>query len=270
MKAQNQAILSYLSFQTKRIAKLYPRDSSRSAHGVSMTMREVHKLRGAIKRVAAVLWMLELSKPHHKTRKVLRRLDKLGGKLGQIREVDVAIRDSHHLGVPNAQLLELKKLRIKRARRFPRGGTLLTLLKEYLKHLKNKLSNQSNAGSIVLKPAADRIFLELKKELRHPSTHPKGLHRLRVELKRPLYLLEALNQPRETLDQLQSILGDIHDTQTLEKTLKHRGFYTNSIEKSISNKKLTGLTTKLNHIKTPTLRQLMRQLDPLLHPDGVA
>lgn len=250
---QDQSLLHFLSEQTSKIVRVDDKNTLLKA-------TQVHSVRGAVKRSKAVLGIFEGSSPHKRTRKLCQHLDKIGGELGQIRKIDVAIRDARHLGMKSQRLKPMLKIRKKSILKMESVTGLIPILKKVRKRIKRSLEHDHEQSAFCLNRTLMEIVEELNQELKHPSDSYKSLHQLRILLKRPQYLLEALGKPMTRLDQLQNLLGDLHDAETLKRTLNRNGILIDLKEVKRTEKKIMELQLKMLRLKKPALESLIKRM----------
>lgn len=169
----------------------------------------VHELRLATRRLRAALWLLPPHYPHrHRLRRSLKNLDQ---RLGGLRELDVALRDSREKKLPTHEIEKQRNEQRVRLRRYlggPHGEELMACLKK----------SQSDLNQIKTGPDAHRLQ-SLQRRVsacsRMPLKKTANIHRLRIQLKRVRYALEALGRPTAPLAALQDTLGKFHDLEVL-------------------------------------------------------
>lgn len=149
----------------------------------------VHELRATTRRLRAVLFIFP------EAHEVVRAL---GRKLGHIRELDVAIDDAIHYGLPARRIDEARKKR-----------------KRYRKQIQNFLKKKKTRGVFenLAAKAASLKPAQLK------QSNSDILHRLRIEVKKLRYRIEALSSNSDNLTQLQRALGRAHDMEVLQDVI---------------------------------------------------
>jgi CHAD domain-containing protein len=208
----------------------------------------VHKLRIAIRRRRAVLWILERSLPGVQAQKLDKHLRKFGKLLGSIRELDVAIKDSKKYGL-DASALESKRKRRRRA-----------ALQYMNKHRRRRLLHEMAA---VLAAIRSHKRLDLNASLgdvrlrlscwqnRRPSGATE-LHRFRIAVKKMRYVLDALGKSVEPLAAIQKLLGRAHDLETLQRFVGPR---------RMLMREQSALSSKAVRLAKPGLQQIERTLN---------
>lgn len=175
------------------------------------TEEEVHDLRVLVRRIRALIWFVPPRERKPKLRRAYKGLKKLGAALGEQRTYDVAIGDASFYHLPIHPL----KRKCSKAKRHVRRALRPSKKRAYLHYLDQGIPTLHSLGIPSISP---RIQL-LCRELNDFSSHaPRGLktrHRLRVQLKKARYLLEALAQVPFTLRRIQDHLGRWHDLTVL-------------------------------------------------------
>lgn len=210
--------------------------------GVSTpTVKAVHELRAATRRVEAQLELLSMMHglpPYHPDAdKVLRRLESLRKQAGKVRDCDVHLKllddkDSEMRSLPEstAALTKSKDKLQKRLsrKRSRKEDKLLATIKQQLP----KLSRDTERLLKALKPAEDRaasvaemlrlIDHKFDRHLTSRETGEEHLHELRKASKRARYQCEGLPGPQAAalarrLENLQDAGGSWHDLLDLTK-----------------------------------------------------
>src|ERR1700733_2640555 len=196
--------------------------------------KRVHDARVALRRWYAVWNQLRQNgweSPKFQ-RKAIKPLSELLQDLGNTRDMDVL----HELGLElgckrrflrkldqkrdqaeQALQKELKKLEVKE---------LVHYMRLYLQERKGKLEKALGDSASAAESVADHINSalarqeQLVKSLDHEFEDPKGMHRFRLACKGWRYLLSELcGIKNEELEQAQTVLGEIHDLDTLNELL---------------------------------------------------
>lgn len=210
----------------------------------------VHALRVCIRRLRSVLWILKRSAPKIQFKNLDSKLANLGEILGEIRELDVAIKD--------AQIYAMKSSALKRDRRSPRKLVRRSLSPVRRSQLYSKIAHVEEVLNDKNPVELKKAFGLLQQRLgdakdTHKYSGPE-LHRLRITLKKTRYALEALGKTTKPLREIQNALGRVHDLQVLEHLLG-------------KNKRLTKdqktLTKKAIPLIKPALRFASTQLNEL-------
>ncbi len=218
-------LLENLQTQLRRLSKKHSK-------------KRVHDARVALRRWNAVWSQLRQngweSKKFHQA--AIKPLSSLLQDLGNTRDMDVM----HDLGVElgckrrflrdldqrrddaeAALQKQLKKMAIK-----PLGHYMRVYLQERKYKLEKALGDTASAADSV----ADHINTALEqqeqlvKSLEREFDDPKGMHRFRIAVKGWRYLLSELCGIKNAeLEQAQTILGDIHDLDTLNQLLLEDG-----------------------------------------------
>ena len=177
------------------------------------TGNAVHKLRVAIRRARAALWVLRRGPGRFRAKALRHSLRRLIRGLGYVRELDVAIKDagSYHL---NSSKLKTRKRVAERSLRKLTHPDKNRKLAARLKKLRN------DADSFYAKPLFQPINTQMQRQLRRLLKHhvrsQVELHALRVTLKKIRYIFEAIGKPVDSLRDTQETLGQAHDLEMLE------------------------------------------------------
>ncbi|WP_408095837.1 CHAD domain-containing protein [Peredibacter sp. HCB2-198] len=139
-------------------------------------------------------------------------LKKLGKTLGDVRDLDVAIR--------NAKAYHLDNSDLKKERKYLRKKIKKSLRPSKLHKLNIKL--KSIVNKVNQKPDVPARAQEMIKKL-HTWEHPmkrEELHPFRKTIKEVRYLLEATGQKTDYLINLQDHLGKVHDLEVFARFYK--------------------------------------------------
>ena len=191
-------LIKYLETQSQVIARLMPHVSCK------MEGKAVHRLRVAIRRTRAALWVLRHSSADGHFKKLDRDLRSLGKALGKIPELDVAIQDARNYGINTGRLLARRKIAQRK---------LWKLIdRDQRKNVARQLSALKKVASAikpaVLREACDDLRVQVyRRRERHIDGQTK-LHQLRVTIKKVRFALEAMGRPVDPIKRLQDILGD--------------------------------------------------------------
>lgn len=166
----------------------------------------VHDLRIATRRLLTLINIFNLD-PFFKP------LKKAAKKLGELRDVDVAIDHAKTYGLESVDLKgERNKLR-KKVRKFLNKGHK-KLIEKILHHAQVSLNHKDDHD-------LEKTVQDFRDQMNQWGNVPLGrenFHEFRIALKKARYILEAQGKDVKELKKLQDILGDIHDLEVL--TLK--------------------------------------------------
>lgn len=164
--------------------------------------RSVHDLRVSARKLRSLQELFDLPS--------MRGLKKVVQASGELRDLDVGLEHSREFSLNPTELADQRRELSRRLRARIRKKDRAAVRRELgraEKHLKKRLESELEFS----------VFLaNLRLLLSHRLT-PKNGHRVRIELKRVRYLLEALRLPVAHLTCLQEFLGDWHDLQVLEQ-----------------------------------------------------
>ncbi len=156
--------------------------------------KHVHRLRVCIRRLRTYLWILRGKSERSRLEKELRSL---AHRLGDLRDVDVV----REILVPTDGLRSLRRER--------REKVLKKLKRKKVQRLRRLASDLSLPAG---RPTGlRRLERKLQAWSRRPDYSPRGVHELRIDVKKARYALEALGGPTTSLARLQDALGKAHD-----------------------------------------------------------
>ena len=207
----------------------------------------VHKTRVAIRRARVAISMLG-SRPRLKH--ISHDLRKLGGLLGDVRDLDVAIENAAVFSIDPKKLIRMRKRAARKLWQAVNVKRRMSFTKRIAKigYLRSEPSTEGLG--IILSQAV----LSLEKQASRKRRGERGLHRLRADLKLARYLLEACDKPVQVMKPLQTLLGQSHDIEVLRDLVgKHSGM--------MSSRKSFG--GKAQPLIRPTLRYAIREIKKL-------
>lgn len=182
--------------------------------------KSIHKIRVSIRRLGVVL-----------TSTKLKHLAKV---LGKERDLDVAMKNARLYGMGTGKLKKSKNAARKKTEK---------ALKDF--NLRN-LHNKKNTKLLInFKRLMRKLDLELE-------DNTEDLHLLRIRLKHVRYGLEAIGQFHVKLQNMQDLLGHIHDLEVLQKLKGEK--------KAIQHDK-DNATKKAHRAYQPTIRLVRKTLD---------
>jgi CHAD domain-containing protein len=209
-------------FGDARLTRALRRDAKRFKTLAKKTARHptpdhVHDLRVVTRRLRAELW---LTPPRYRTdaiRECRRDLRQMARVLGEQRKYDVALED--------ARRFDRRTRRIEKRLAATRAGvdTILRAKrrKQCLVHLKQAIGDAGRIPSRAFRPRIEALRHRLERsERRHPTSTP-ARHRLRIDVKKARYVLEAMRSDVPGLVSLQDHLGRWHDLMVLSTLTGH-------------------------------------------------
>lgn len=173
----------------------------------------IHRLRVCVRRLQSTLWVIEKGLPVVHTKSVKRHLRKVAHRLGEIREIDVGVRD--------AKNYHLKAGPLKRRRKTLGKSLIRFMSRRRRKVIESKLDRIVEVlhgnGNLEIRSVEHVLrqrwaVLRSKSMARHPD-----LHRLRIAFKKTRYSFEVLAKPVAPLREVQDVLGRLHDLKVLEQ-----------------------------------------------------
>lgn len=166
----------------------------------------VHDLRVASRRLLTLINIFNLdpfSKP----------LKKAARKLGELRDLDVAIVHAKTYGLDTDDLKdERKELRKKVKKFFSKDRE--EMIEKIIHHAQISLTNKDDKD-------IEKTIKDFREQMNKWADVPLGrenFHEFRIALKKARYILEAQGKKVKELVKLQDLLGEIHDLEIL--TLK--------------------------------------------------
>lgn len=195
----------------KQLVRDFERASSRAAKK-KLTPKELHKLRVLTRRLRSALWLIEQGSVKDLSfAKVSKQLRKLGRMLGARRQIDVLKKDA------DAFRLHARGIKSKRRAAEQDLGDFLRpkAQAKLCKKLRAVLATLEKKPTIDLALPRQKLKTRLTPWLKHPPRTQARLHRLRIQMKKTRYALEALGRPVSPIIELQDSLGRVHDLQVL-------------------------------------------------------
>jgi CHAD domain-containing protein len=183
------------------------------------TADRVHDARVATRRLRADLWLIPKPRRTRVMRKARRDLEVLAAVLGEQRKYDVALEDAKRLDRPTRAIKEHRIV----ARR-----AVVKLLRSDIARRCQRRIRRSIRDAAALPPAALDVRIHvlcerLERARRRPPRTNTGRHRLRIDVKKARYLLDAGRHPLGGLATLQDRLGRWHDLMVFsELSGRHR------------------------------------------------
>jgi CHAD domain-containing protein len=175
------------------------------------TTDHVHDLRVLTRKLRADLWLVPTSARSRAIRRARHDLQRLAAVLGRQRECDVALEDAVGFGrdrnVIERRLGEARQQVIRCLR--PKKRT------RYIKHLQHATRDVSSLDTHVVLSQVRHLQDRLQRAMNHPPTTNRARHRLRINVKKARYMLEATRRPVTSLVKLQDHLGRWHDLMVL-------------------------------------------------------
>lgn len=239
----------------------------------------VHDLRTASRHLLAVLEGLEVFVRRKKVRRPRRRIEKLLGRLGPVRDATAQREMLRRIGSRNPVVRALTSELAARDRRMARNARRLLAdmsAKRVCRDLRRlaKATRRDGTGTDdgrLARRAARRALARLReKRAAVDPNDSKTLHHMRIALKRFRYLMQELRPafPRvatrdiETLHQLQTALGDLHDLDTLTASIATH------LEKRAPARaeEMAPAVQRMEERHAAILLSCLRAIDPVLGP----
>jgi CHAD domain-containing protein len=191
-----------------------------------------HKLRVEIKKLNALLELLDLCSKNFKHKKTFKPFKELFDQAGKVRELQVeeAILKSYKTNSLKDFKNELRENRISEKKKYFKFSTskVHTLLNSKFNIIQSFLSDIDNKRA---NKFINRKKKEISKLLKQRSSRTRQLHELRKQLKILNYIRKHISEERSKFtnkkDTLSTLLGKWHDCEIIlehfEKALKHKG-----------------------------------------------
>jgi CHAD domain-containing protein len=209
---ENELIGNYIDVQAKAIAALYPEVRRH------LTGEPVHSLRVATRRAQAAFWVLKNCAGKFRFRKLTDELEDLVGTLGEVRALDVAVKDAKKFGIDSAGLESSQEVCRRKLHGRLKRGRLLKMEKHFAKAsviLRAK-------GTVSTTAARAKLREQLAARLKKKNYRPGDYHKVRIKMKKVRYVLESMGKNVDSIRDLQKILGNAHDLQILENMTGER------------------------------------------------
>ncbi len=192
---------------------LQARQFERLAAGVArrLTPGGVHDLRVLVRRIRAAVWLARRLGPGFG--KVGAALRKLGQRLGERRLLDVAVIDARSFGLDGTALRE----RVEEA-----GRDVIEGLGERIEIARRLRAASSGLAASTRDRIDEGIGRRIEAVRTAKSEARKGkpeLHRMRIELKKSRYLIDALGGSGDFVKPVQELIGRAHDLEVLQGLL---------------------------------------------------
>jgi CHAD domain-containing protein len=209
LKQLRESLIKYFRIQSKNFAKLSKKVYRKPS------VKSVHQLRVALRRMRASLWILQHSSRNACFKNLNRKLRKLVKHLGRVRELDVALEDADLYGL-NSDILRKQRKRNRLAVRRIFTAKLRKKIDRQTDDVIGKIRNEAAFNPYL----ALRILRQkLVRWLRRTHKNDKSLHKLRIQFKKTRYVLEGIGRPVDPLREVQQSLGKIHDLEVLQELL---------------------------------------------------
>jgi len=258
----------------KRVRKGLPRRGRRSMD------EAVHDLRTASRRLLSVLQAVERLGARKSVRRLARRVDRVLARLGRLRDLTVQREMLSRLTAPSrrsvpggferAAARDFRRL-ARKARRRLRGEDLATLnddKRRILRRLCRCGEDDSDTRGKVLDAARDAAASLRARRASVDPTRVGTLHEMRIALKSFRYLMEGLKplapgvseNALQTLQVLQTTMGDLHDLEVLSSALA------TCVKKGSSKRaaKLAPVLAELEAKHSKMLQSFLKSADPIL------
>lgn len=163
---------------------------------------QIHDLRVGLRRIRTVLQIMKDNHVKHLTGKNRKILRKIWRRLGDARDLDVAVELAQNYQFPVEDIEERRKKANSKMIQKLNDPKIMHLVRAF-----KKLSRDPSLKKI----NTENTIQRLKDELIETSKFPDDLHALRITLKKVRYFLEALNKDVEPFKKYQDILGEVND-----------------------------------------------------------
>ena len=176
-----------------------------------LTPDGVHDLRVLVRRIRAGVWLARRLGPGFD--KLARLLRKMGCTLGERRLLDVAVLDAKTFGLDGTGLKE---------RMDEAGRDVLEALGERLEIARRLRAASAGLGASTRDRIDEGITKRIATVRKAKAEARRGkaqLHRLRIELKKARYLIDALGGRGEFVKPVQDLVGRAHDLEVLQGLL---------------------------------------------------
>jgi CHAD domain-containing protein len=127
----------------------------------------------------------------------------------------------------------------------------------YMSHLRRAARDVSSVDTHVVLSQVRRLQNRLQRALNHPPTTNRARHRLRINVKKARYVLEATGRPVTPLVKLQDHLGRWHDLMVLSSVAGP----TSQVTEALNREWMIA-----RRLVRPALRQAIRSLPDLRQP----
>lgn len=213
----------------------------------SPSPKAVHELRVCIRKIRSMIWLLKQDQKLSTPSSLLRDLRALGHTLGRIREIDVAklVRKQHGIGLRSYRW---KRRHAERSLLHRHDDIFHARLLSALDRLDARVTRipmidtGKSAGKLREIASGWGRFDKLK---------DRGLHKLRVEIKRVRYAVAALERDDRSLKALQAMLGQIHDLELIPKKRRNKRIRRKAerIRKEFGRSAPRYLRSAINHLE---------------------
>jgi CHAD domain-containing protein len=207
----------------------------------SPSLERVHKLRVSVRRIQTVLWLFKGDPDLSRFRRLSRTQRELSKRLGEVREMDIAIQDGEEYH------LNCRKLKIRRrSSRLSLQKYLSASRREELMDELIRLQTQIRVHRTFSHASRFRkLNTQLSFWMNFSFDDQTDIHRFRRALKRMRYVLEAMGQSVDALKALQDLLGRANDLKVLQELCgKKAGIFDHEIQ----------LRQKVKRMKNQVLR----------------
>jgi CHAD domain-containing protein len=222
--------------QANRLLADLRRKLARTAESARPTA--VHDLRVSIRRFTQVLAVFKAAFPAHQRKKIRRKLKQLMDPAGEVRNCDIAAILIPKLDPKSAPQLHPRIQRDRKTAERKLTQSLRRLMdrdlgaKWRVELEINRTAAKNGSGQRAFPQAAQHTvrkmatkFLTLGKKAASQETSPQEVHRFRIASKKFRYTLElvepfyggALNPWLERVKEVQSVLGDANDCETVRR-----------------------------------------------------
>ncbi|MBC7385138.1 MAG: CHAD domain-containing protein [Cryobacterium sp.] len=176
------------------------------------TRNGVHQLRVAVRRSRTAIWLIENSSVCIRFRPLDRKLKKLASHLGELRELDVVVRDAEKFDLHSGKLERLLSRTRKKFQKFMQKKGSKRLITDLFSTDEEIKGLAGLDYGVAMEKLREKLALYSGDE----GVMPVDFHDFRKALKKTRYSLEALAIPATPLISLIDVLGKWHDLCSLE------------------------------------------------------
>jgi CHAD domain-containing protein len=199
------ALQEHLQRESRNFAELI------QATAKDASRKNVHDLRVCCRRLQSDLWLIPKKNRTGSIRRAYRHLGNLVDTLGDQRRYDVAWQDAKAFGVQKKKIRERREKARDRVQKFLKGKKA----KKYTKDLNKGIKKANQVAAAFMVPQLEKLRVRSQGMLENTPTRSADWHKLRIELKRVRYVLEAFHHEIPRLKSIQDHLGRWHDMRVL-------------------------------------------------------
>ncbi|PWU20104.1 MAG: hypothetical protein C5B49_04795 [Bdellovibrio sp.] len=217
MQKREKRILEYFLKNKKILERLLRQDRP--------SVVRIHKMRVAVRRLRAVIWMKRQEVDLPALRYGDQSLKKLAKALGPTRELQVALVDAREMRMDTVGLREKLSKAITKSMVYLHSPRQIGLLMERLERLQRALEVTSVSRA---RKVNRRLRKDVNKAFKNTT---RDIHPLRICVKRVRYCFEAEGLQTGGLADLQGTLGEIHDLEVLQRFVGTKKVIKNRVRK---------------------------------------